>query len=70
MITIEEHKALGEAGFIPGPDESESDFVKRLLQKGCTNCISGDFGKSDGGFAESPSGKIFGQNPWCCKADG
>lgn len=29
-MTVDEHKALGEAGFIPGPDESKSDFVKRL----------------------------------------
>ncbi len=35
MISKEELKKLGEGGMIPGPDESEEEFVKRLdiLQK-------------------------------------
>ena len=30
MIDIKELKALGEAGFIPGPGESEGDFLSRV----------------------------------------
>ena len=30
MISAKEHKTLGLAGIIPGPDETESDFVKRI----------------------------------------
>jgi len=30
MITAEKLKELGEAGFIPGPDETNSNFVKRV----------------------------------------